>query len=488
MCLPIRLNALFNYWKSSNNFFSYNLTLLIMRTILIRYKETTSLLLLFLAFYTGHSQNPLTGYIDSAFKNNIVLQQKNISLEKAEYALQIAKGFYYPTVAFQAGYQTAGGGRDIDLPIGDLLNNVYSSLNQLTQTNDFSQIKNQHINFLPQNFYDTKVRTTVPIINSDIKYNKQISEQQITLSKYEIEIYKRDLVKDIKTAYFNYLNALESISIYKSSLQLANEGKRVNEKLVENGKGLPAYVLRSNSEIENVKAQITNAEQQANNAKLYFNFLLNRDQNEDIDSGYNENTQVVAIPGLIAGSNTTIGREEIKALQQSVVLNKTALQMNKAVYYPKLNGFLDLGSQAQNWKFNSQSRYYMVGFQLDVPIFAGFRNRNKIKQSDLDVKNAQLGVDQLKQKLDLSGNVARNNLVSVYQSYLSSQKQLEAAQAYQRLIERGYREGTNTFIETVDARNQLTQSQLLVSVNQYKVLIAAANLERETASFNLPNQ
>ena len=150
MCLPIRLNALFNYWKSSNNFFSYNLTLLIMRTILIRYKETTSLLLLFLAFYTGHSQNSLTGYIDSAFKNNIVLQQKNISLEKAEYALQIAKGFYYPTVAFQAGYQTAGGGRDIDLPIGDLLNNVYSTLNQLTQTNDFSQIKNQHINFLPQ--------------------------------------------------------------------------------------------------------------------------------------------------------------------------------------------------------------------------------------------------------------------------------------------------------------------------------------------------
>jgi outer membrane protein TolC len=459
-----------------------------MRTILIKPPKSAPLLLLLFVFYSGYSQNSLTGYIDSAFKNNIVLQQKNISLEKAEYALQIAKGFYYPTVAFQAGYQTAGGGRNIEFPVGDLLNNVYSTLNQLTQTNDFHPLKNQSINFLPTDFYDAKVRTTVPILNSDIKYNKQISQQQITLSKYEIEIYKRDLVKDIKTAYFNYLNALEAISIYKSSLQLANEGKRVNEKLVENGKGLPAYVLRSNSEIENVKAQITTAEQQANNAKLYFNFLLNRNQDETIDTFYDAVTQITAIPDAITNNNTAAGREEIKALQQSVVLNETVLQMNKAVYYPKLNGFLDLGSQAQNWKFNSQSRYYMVGLQLDVPIFAGFRNRNKIKQSGLDIKNAQLSLDQVKQKIDLSGNVARNNLVSVYQTFLSSQKQLEAAQAYQRLIERGYREGTNTFIETIDARNQLTQSQLLVSVNQYKVLIAAANLERETASFNLPNQ
>jgi outer membrane protein TolC len=130
----------------------------------------------------------------------------------------------------------------------------------------------------------------------------------------------------------------------------------------------------------------------------------------------------------------------------------------------------------------------MVGLQLDIPVFAGFRNRNKIKQSALDVKNSRLNLEQVKQQLDLSGNVASNNLVSAYQTYLSSQKQLEAAQAYQRLIERGYKEGSNTFIETVDARNQLTQSELLLSVNQFKVLIAAAALERETASFNIQNK
>lgn len=150
---------------------------------------------------------------------------------------------------------------------------------------------------------------------------------------------------------------------------------------------------------------------------------------------------------------------------------------------PRLNAFLDLGSQAEDWKINSQSRYYLLGLQLEVPIFAGNRNKNKIKQSQLDVQAARLNLEQVRQQLTLGSSAAKNNLKASWQTYTATEKQLEAASSYQRLIERGYREGTNTFIETVDARNQFTQAQLLQVINQYKVLIAAADLERETASY-----
>lgn len=459
-----------------------------MRTILIFIKETAFLWMIAGAFSASAQTSVLNRYIDSAFQSNIVLQQKNISLQKAGYALQIAKGLFYPSVAFQAGYQTADGGRDIQLPLGDLLNGVYSTLNQLTQSNNFPQLKNESVNFLPFNFYDAKIRTTVPIINADISYNKKITEQQVVLGSYEIDIYKRELVKNIKTAYFNYLSALDAIEIYKASLQLAEEGKRVNEKLLENGKGLPAYIIRANSEIEQVRAQVITAEQQANNARSWFNFLLNRSQAAFIDTVYNVEADMNSVTVMMSPVDVASGREELKALKQVVTINETVAQMNKAVYYPKLNGFLDLGSQAQNWKFNNQSRYYMVGLQLDVPIFSGNRNRYKIRQSGLDVKNAELNLQQTSQQLDLNVSVAKNNLLSAYQSFLSSQKQLEAAQTYQRLIDRGYREGVNTYIETVDARSQLTQARLSVTINQSKLLSAAAAVERETAAFNITQQ
>jgi len=444
---------------------------------------------LLICFIVGSSsvnaQQIIDGYVVEAFKNNIVLQQKSISLEKAQYALKNAKSLFLPTVAFSGTWSTADGGRNIPLPLGDLLNPVYSTLNQLTSSNKFPLMENQSINFLPKNYYDAKVRTTVPIINADLIYNKRISEQQVVLQEFEVQIYKRDLVKDIKNAYYNYLNALQAVEIYKSGFELANEGLRVNEKLLEAGKGLPAYVLRSRSEVENVHAQIVSAEQQAANAKMYFNFLLNRNANEKINADFDDKAWISKVEQSIIDQPLQGSREELKALDQVVHINKTALKMNKQFATPKLGAFVDLGSQSEGFKFNDNTRYYMLGLQLDIPIFTGNRNNIKIKQSNLDVKNAELNSDLFVQQLNLMAKTAQNNLKAAYQTFQSSLKQFEAVSSYQRLIEKGYKAGTNTFIETIDARNQYTSAQLLVNINRYKVLSALADVERETATYSI---
>ncbi|WP_131538717.1 TolC family protein [Pedobacter nototheniae] len=451
----------------------------------MKFKFFSIAIILVLSTAFANAQQVLDQYVTDAFKNNIVLQQKNISLEKAQYALKTAKSFFLPTVAFQGAYQTADGGRNIPLPLGDLLNPVYSTLNQLTQTNKFPLMENQNINFLPKNFYDAKIRTSVPIINSDLIYNRRISEQQVHLQEFEVLIYKRDLIKNIKTAYYNYQSALQAVDIYKSGLQLANEGLRVNEKLLDGGKGLPAYVLRSKSEVEQANAQLVTAEQQVINARMYFNFLLNRNSDEKINIDESNKNELNKVSGLLADLSFSNSREELKALDQVVAINKNALKMNKQFAVPKLGAFVDLGSQSEGFKFNDNTRYYMVGLQLDIPIFTGNRNNYKIKQSNLDIRNAELNANLAAQQLNLTTKTAQNNLRAVYQTYQSSLKQFEAASSYQRLIEKGYKAGTNSFIETIDARNQYTSAQLLVNINRYKVLSAVADLERETATYSI---
>ncbi len=456
-----------------------------MLTLLIKMKNICLMLMLVFAAFSVNAQQVLQTYIDTAFKNNMVLQQKNVSLEKAQYALKAAKGLFLPSVAFQAGYQTADGGRNIPLPLGDLLNPIYSTLNQITGANNFPTLQNQTINFLPKNFHDAKVRTTVPIINTDIINNKRITEQQLTLKEFEVQIYKRDLVKEVKTAYYNYLSALAVVDVYKSGLQLANEGLRVNQKLLENGKGLPAYVLRSQSEVESVRATLIDAEQKVNNARLYFNFLLNRNADDAITVEKDDKNDLAKVQGLLASLDISGQREELKALNQVVGINKTVRKMNSQFAVPRLGAFLDLGTQSEGFKFNSNTRYYMLGLQLEIPIFSGNRNNNRINESNLDLRNAELNANLVAQQLSLSAKTAQNNLRSAYQTYQSSQKQFEAASTYLRLIERGYLAGANSFVETIDARNQYTSAQILVNINLYKVLMAMANIERETASYTL---
>jgi outer membrane protein TolC len=246
------------------------------------------------------------------------------------------------------------------------MNPVYSTLNQLTASNSFPQIQNQSIGFFPQNFYDAKVHTTVPIINSDLYFNRQIQQQQVATRNDELDTHKIELIRTIKVAYFNYLSAEKAVGIYEQSLALAQEGKRVNQRLLDNGKGLPAYLIRSDAEIENLNAKITEAKLQAENARLYFNFLLNRDAAATIDTNYDDTASM-----LRAAQPATSQREELRMLDHAIGIDRTVLRMNRFFWLPKVGVFFisarrlrDGPSTASrttiSWGFSSISRCSVV--------------------------------------------------------------------------------------------------------------------------------
>src|SRR6516225_6846842 len=102
-------------------------------------------------------QSVLDNYVKVGLTSNVALKQQTFDLEKARLDLERAKAMFYPQIDFNAQYTLASGGRTIDVPIGDLLNNVYSSLNKLTSSTKFPQVHNQSIQLLPNDFQETKV-------------------------------------------------------------------------------------------------------------------------------------------------------------------------------------------------------------------------------------------------------------------------------------------------------------------------------------------
>ncbi|NVO11326.1 MAG: TolC family protein [Bacteroidales bacterium] len=429
----------------------------------------------------------INDYIKEGLDNNIVLQQKAISLEHALYSLKTANAYFLPSIDFQGNYTTGEGGRYIPLPLGDLMNPIYTTLNNLTGSNSFPTIENKNISFFPKNFYDAKLRTTLPIINSDIYYNRKIQQQQVKLKEYEVDVYKRELVKNIKTAYYNYLCALTAIQIYSKATDILNENVRINQKLIENGKGLPATCLRAQSEREKVLVQFANAQNDEKNAKKYFNFLLNKNLESEIITTFSFTDSVVdsLMTSLLSVSDTS--REELMMLKSGENISSYIVKMNKSYLIPKINAFIDLGSQSEDWKYNTKSRYYLTGIQVDFPIFSGGKNMYKTKQAVLDYKNAQLNYENTKLQLTLANEVAKSNLSSAWNAYQSSRLQLKSAQSYFNLIDKGFKEGVYSLIEFLDARNQLTLSELTVNINKYKIMIEVASVERETARYNFDN-
>jgi len=246
---------------------------------------------------------------------------------------------------------------------------------------------------------------------------------------------------------------------------------------------LPAYVSRAESEVKRVESQLQNAINEQQNAKEYFNFLLNRSLDDSLvasDISLDQN-----VFPLVDYTNQNISqREELKSLDISRDINANVLKMNRSFRTPRLNAFLDLASQGYDFKVNDKSLFYLGGLQLQVPIFSGKRNLYKMEQTKLDAQTIELETNNTKQELQLAASVSKNNAGSAYVNYQAAMKQQESSEKYFKLINKGYREGVNTFIEFLDARNQLTNSQLQVNISKYKALVALADYERQTASYS----
>lgn len=443
-----------------------------------RLKILPVLLLLYGISFPVIAQDVLQQYVNEALKNNLGMQNQDFAFQKSIYALKEAKGLFLPDVSFNTQYLASGGGRKIEIPVGDLLNPVYSSLNNLTGTGNFPQIDNVSQTFNPNNYYDAKVHTSLPLYNAEIIYNSRIKKEQISLQQAQMNVYKRELIKNVKVAYYGYQQSLHAIKVLESGVSLAQENLKINQSMVKNGKAIRTVVSRAQNELTGLTAQLADARLQSINAAAYFNFLLNKPLNSLIE--------VVVLPISYAAKTDSLKsgkREELIALEASERVNALAVRLNKTSALPKLSTFLDLGAQGDFIKVNNQSPYYLFGVTLSWQIFTGNRYKNKVQQASLDLKTAQTQTSMAEQQLQLEAQTAHNKLKAAIQSYEAAMSQTALSAQYFRDEQRLYKEGEALYIELLDAQTQLINDQLKESISYLNVQTRETELERATASY-----
>ncbi len=448
------------------------------------YKALYFVALSFLLVFHAQGQGTLAGYIKMGLDSNLALKQKTFNLKKAHLDLDRAKTLFYPQINFNAQYTLATGGRTQDIPIGDLLNDVYTTLNSLTASNKFPQVQNQAINFLPNNFQDTKLEVTMPLYNPGIKFNRDMKEEMINSSMAEVNIYKRELVKNIKQAYYGYLQATKSIDIYTSALTVVKENLRVNEKLVQNSMATRDVVLKAKAQVSQVQTALTGARQDQKNAAAYVNFLLNRSLDTPIE---NDTTILQSIDkDVLASTDVPANREELVQIKSGQKILLTNLKLSESYKLPRLNAFYNIGFQGFGYKFLNRQFYQIGGLQLTWNIFKANDNKLAIKQAQLDVDALQNQYNNTQKQLQLQVVTTYNTYTSALQVLTSAgDEAINAKEAY-RLTDRKYREGQALQIELIQARTDMTTAEIKYSLAQLAVLNNAAELERVMATYPLP--
>jgi outer membrane protein TolC len=433
----------------------------------------------------------LERYVAEGLRSNLALRGENLEVERTAAALSEARARFYPELSVQARYTRAGGGREIELPIGDALNPVYSTLNQMLaaqgQPAAFPQIQNETIKFLREREQDTRITLRQPLYAPAISAAVRAQTALLDASNYRRMAIARTLRRDISLAYVNWLKARNSVDIVASSEDLLRENLRVNESLLSNGKITEDQVLRAKAELLDVEQQKRDASNLASQARSYFNFLLNRDLLADIDvtTPPNEASQYGAALETL-WSDALRRRPEVNQVEQLAKAGEAQVALARKQRWPTLSLGLDAGTQGEDYRFGDGYNFGTASLLFTWKVFDGGGDAARVSQAKFAQRQVVLRQEEVAQQIRLEVQQSLDRLQTSRDSLNTALARADAARAGFRIASRKRDEGVINQVEFIDARNTLTRAELNYNLTRFDVLARRAELEYATSAGDLP--
>jgi outer membrane protein TolC len=166
---------------------------------------------------------------------------------------------------------------------------------------------------------------------------------------------------------------------------------------------------------------------------------------------------------------------------QAEMLSET-IKLQKYATLPSLAlGFnFSMNAMANDVSFSEfrWTPYSYVGLSLNIPIFAGGKRYNQIRQAKNQYQQVQLQTTDVERQLKIAIRQFLTSMETNMKSYYAAQDAVAAAQKGYDIVEKAYQVGRSTLIELNDAQLALTQASLAESQAIYNFVTAKAQLEQ----------
>lgn len=402
------------------------------------------LLFLSLLVYVPASSQILKQYITEGLSRNASVQSQDLAIEKAWQQVGIAESQQSLKVSFAPNYTLAAGGRRLSFPVGDLLNPVYSTLNALTNSQNFPTIENVNEQLAPNNFHETKFSFQYPLYSAAARGQVQIQRELWKLEKQKKEVALQNLRFAIEDAYLQYLQVKQVQKLVDSSLQWVAGYVQFNEQLVKNQVALPEVVLSARLEQEKLRQQQAEWDRQEKTARAYFNYLLYK----PLDSPILLDESALQTPE--AKRTLPDWQQFARENRAELALSQAGIQVQQAItrttdadrriptaFIGGTAGFQGFGYTFQNQAF----AIVQVGLQWDL--WHGGEKRKKVAQAKVQEKIADQQWIEAQQGVSLQ-------ITQAFYAWQASQQAQKTAQQGAELAQE--------ILRRTNARYQLRQA------------------------------
>ena len=166
-------------------------------------------------------------------------------------------------------------------------------------------------------------------------------------------------------------------------------------------------------------------------------------------------------------------RADLTEAEYALRMQRESVEVAKSRYLPDVSGYVLQAWANPNPHDSSQAEWgdeWQAGVQLSWPLFDGFGRSGVLIQERAKLRQLEIGLQDAEERAVSLIRQAVLTLKTAQEFAYSQSQNLETAKEALRLVQAGQREGQNTALDVIDARQALTQA----SANYYQSLFSHA--------------
>lgn len=333
------------------------------------------------------------------------------------------------------------------------------------------------------NTWSAGVSASMPLVNAQLWQSLKISDMDVELAVEKARSSKLEMVKQVKQAYFACLLAKEAFGVYKSVYENALSNLEQTQRKYNAQKASELDLARAKTSLANAIPNVFDAENSVVLSLWQLKAVMGVDLSEEIDVDgtlldYDDELLEVSVcmeqPDL--SGNSSLRQLDIQAQQLAASIKAQEYASLPSI---ALSFSYSINAMTNDFKFNTYrwSPYSYVGLSLQVPIFAGGKRANAVRQARVQADELAVQTQETERQLRIAIRQCLNTMDTAVKSYSSALSAVESAAKAYDIASKSYSVGKNTLTDLNDAQLALTQARLTSSQAVYNYLVAKANLE-----------
>lgn len=333
------------------------------------------------------------------------------------------------------------------------------------------------------NTWSAGVSASMPLVNAQLWQSLKISDMDVELAVEKARSSKLEMVKQVKQAYFACLLAKEAFGVYKSVYENALANLEQTQRKYNAQKASELDLARAKTSLANAIPNVFDAENSVVLSLWQLKAVMGVDLSEEIDVDgtlldYDDELLEVSVcmeqPDL--SGNSSLRQLDIQAQQLAASIKTQEYASLPSI---ALSFSYSINAMTNDFKFNTYrwSPYSYVGLSLQVPIFAGGKRANAVRQARVQADELAVQAQETERQLRIAIRQCLNTMDTAVKSYSSALSAVESAAKAYDIASKSYSIGKNTLTDLNDAQLALTQARLTSSQAVYNYLVAKANLE-----------